>query len=289
MRVAGNKLSHLADFYSRELSGLYEQNEIDAIFQLAVHKVLNLPAHQLKRRLNDNVNQSELLVLYDCAKELRGGKPLQYILNESWFYNLAFYVDSSVLIPRPETEELVDLILKNNGTLHSLLDIGTGSGCIPVSIKKNRPGAAVAACDISVPALEVARRNAGSYDLEIDFFQADILKDNLSGKQKQFQVIVSNPPYIKYSEKMHMSPNVLQHEPHLALFTPDEDEIIFYRRIISLCSEHLQDGGSLYFELNPLTAPQVAECAEKSSIFDKVVLLKDLSGNLRFMHAIKKR
>src|SRR6187401_1930930 len=137
MRIAGNKLRHLRDFFYSELEGIYEEGEIAALFKLAAEKFLGLNASQQNKNLEENLNQSDLLKLYDCAKDLRKQIPLQYILKEAWFYDLPFYVDSSVLIPRPETEELVDFILKENKKADSIFDIGTGSGCIPIALKKN--------------------------------------------------------------------------------------------------------------------------------------------------------
>jgi release factor glutamine methyltransferase len=289
MRVAGNKLKHIADFFYNELGSVYDKPEIEAMLKTAVHHVLGYSSSEMIRNQNENVNQSDLLKLYDCAKDLKKHIPLQYILKETWFYNLKLYVNSHVLIPRPETEELVELILKENPDARSVLDIGTGSGCIPVSIKKNLPNAGVSACDISKEALKVATKNAEMNGVAVSFFETDILNGRLAQKTiiHEYDVIISNPPYIKLSEKSTMTNNVVDHEPHLALFVEGNDDIIFYREIIDLCMTRLSKKGKLYFELNPLTAISVKEYALNSKLFEKVELVKDMSGALRFFKATK--
>ena len=284
MRVAGNKLRHLLDFYHRELHGKFEKPEIDAMFALAAEKFLGITKKELHHHHDNNMNQSELLLMYDCAKDLKKDIPLQYILKEAWFYGLRLYVNNSVLIPRPETEELVDLILKDHKELSSLLDIGTGSGCIPLAIKKNRAHCKTFACDISEAALLVASENAAENEAEIEFVQGDILKEDILPAQK-FKVIVSNPPYIMSSEAQSMENHVLKHEPHLALFVEGTDPILFYKRIIDYCANHLEKTGCLYFELNPLTAEQVKHYAESKKLFSNIEILKDMSGKMRFLRA----
>jgi release factor glutamine methyltransferase len=284
MRVSGNKLKHMIDFYRSELQGVYPDSEIEAMMQVAFESVLGFSKTDVLRKTEDNINQSDLLKLYDCAKDLKKHIPLQYSLGETWFYNLKFKVNKYVLIPRPETEELVELILKENKNVTSLLDIGTGSGCIPISLKKNLNKAEVFACDVSKNALHIAQTNAKLNSVEISFFETNILKDKIANR---FEVIVSNPPYIKETEKIQMEKNVLEHEPHLALFVEGEDAILFYKRIIDLCSTSLKEKGRLYFELNPITAREVEEYAVKSSLFESTYLIKDMSGALRFFKGIK--
>ncbi|MBX3163891.1 MAG: peptide chain release factor N(5)-glutamine methyltransferase [Bacteroidetes bacterium] len=283
VRVASNKLKHILDFFHSELNGIYPTSEIEAMTAIAVYSVLGFSKTDMVLRAEENLNQSDLLKLYDCAKDLKNHVPLQYILKEAWFYNLKFYVNNNVLIPRPETEELVDVIIKENKTTHSFLDIGTGSGCIPVSIKKNSSSATVSACDISKAALQVAQKNAENHKTNIHFFEKDILNESIAGK---FDVIISNPPYIKKEEAATLSKQVIEHEPHLALFT-GEDDIVFYKKIIDLCKTSLNEKGHLYFELNPLTANSVKDYALNSNLFSSVELLKDMSGNVRFLRAEK--
>lgn len=289
MRVASNKLNHVLDYYLYELKEVYDESEIRALFTQACAHFLNYTIPQVKSNLNSNINQSDLLSLYDCCKALKQAIPIQYVLNEAWFYNLKFEVNSSVLIPRSETEELVHLILKENLSINSLLDIGTGSGCIAVAIKKNRLNTKIHACDISPEAIKVARRNSIANAMEINFFEADILNEQEFNKRfsEKTDIIVSNPPYIKSSETKTMHKNVIDNEPHLALFARIEDDILFYKKIINCCKTHLNNGGKLYFELNPQTASQVKEYAIQSGLFTTVNLINDMSFKNRFLKAEK--
>jgi release factor glutamine methyltransferase len=291
MRIAGNKVKHLVSFFHSELAQLYSKNEIDELAFRVFEHFLDFKREDMQRREEEQVNQSDLLLIYDAAKDLAKAKPLQYILGEAFFYKFPFYVDEHVLIPRPETEELVDMIYRENKDLKGrIFDIGTGSGCIPVSLKNLIPQATVEACDISDEALKIAVKNAERNHAEVKFFKTDILTLPFSDHRDMmmnYSLIVSNPPYIKRSEADQIHANVKEHEPHLALFVEGEDPIIFYKKIIDLCRLHLEKGGKLYFELNPLTAKDVKTYAESKNIFSHIDLLKDLSGNVRFFRAVK--
>lgn len=288
MKVAGNKLKQLQAFYLNYLQEQFDEAEIRAIFQTSIQHYLGWSASDQLRRQEDNINQSDLLKIYDCAKELALGRPLQYILKEAWFYGERFSVDSAVLIPRPETEELVDLILKQNKKINSLLDIGTGSGCIPITIKRQRPEAMVIACDLSDLALQVAEKNAFALNSEVEFIKADALSNEFHlNFSNTFQILVSNPPYILASESIGMNKQVLDHEPHLALFAEGADASIFYKKIIAASRFLLAPQGQVYFELNPLTADDVKAYAETSGIFSHVEILQDMSGKARFMRLVK--
>jgi release factor glutamine methyltransferase len=293
MKVAGNKVKHIVDYFRSELSSVYDENELRAVIHGAFEHYLGFKKHEMPLRLDENVNQSDLLKLYDCGKALKSGKPLQYVLHEAWFYGLRFFVNEQVLIPRPETEELVDMIVQEEKHCGSLLDIGTGSGCIPVSIKSALKNCAVSACDISSEALKVAEENAGNHGADVDFFEADVLETETFvekvTKRKTFEVVVSNPPYIKTDERSSLHPNVIDHEPHLALFVNHGDETIFYKKIITLCEKLLEAGGRLYFELNPLTATEVKNFAVNSELFAEVKLANDMSGKIRFFKAVKNK
>jgi release factor glutamine methyltransferase len=288
MRIPGNKLGHLIDFYYSELQETHERNEITAILQVAAQKILDLHPNQLLRNREQNLNQSDVLKLYDCAKALKNGTPLQYLLQEAWFFDAPFFVNEAVLIPRPETEELVDMVLKDKPPVKSMLDIGTGSGCIAITLQKKLHVPKAYACDISEDALVVARKNNTAHEAKVEFFKADALQIEQFPISEKVDLIISNPPYIKPSEKNSLTTQVLEHEPHLALFAPGEDGMAFYKAIIKLSETHLNPGGSLYFELNPLTAQQVADQAKNSHIFDLTELSKDMSGNVRFLKAIAK-
>lgn len=287
MRIASNKVKDLVAFFHSELKELYSKNEIDELAFRVFERYSKFTRADMTSQLNENVNQSELINIYDAAKKLAAYEPLQYVLGECFFYKYSFEVNNSVLIPRPETEELVEWIItdhKNNPI--SVLDIGTGSGCIPISIQLAIPRAKVSACDISDLALTVAKKNARRNRAEVNFFEADALNMNLD--LPKYDLIVSNPPYIKQSEAEQIHQNVKDHEPHLALFVKDNDAIIFYKRIIDLCAEHLKANGCLYFELNPITAEEIKEYAESKGIFSHIELKKDMSGHVRFLRAIKK-
>ncbi len=289
MRLPNNSLSALIAFYHSELNSNYEESEIDAIVDLVLEHYLNYSKTDIIVKRNENINQSDLLKLYFCCKELKNNTPIQYVLKEAWFYNLKFYVNQHVLIPRPETEELVDVILKENKEALSFLDIGTGSGCIPIAIKKNIDKSNVYACDISSEALIVAKKNAELNKTPVTFLEVDILntKEVEERITSSFDVIISNPPYIKFDEKDQLSKNVTDNEPHLALFVNGADDILFYKKIIDLCQQKLNSGGKLYFELNPLTANDVLLYANNSQLFKHVELVKDMSGKMRFLRAQK--
>lgn len=289
MRLPNNSLSALIAFYHSELNSIYENSEINAILELALEHYLSFSKTDLITKKNENINQSDLLKLYFCCKELKNNTPIQYILKEVWFYNLKFYVNRHVLIPRPETEELVDLIVKENKEPLSFLDIGTGSGCIPIAIKNNFKNSKVSACDISSEALLVAKKNSELNKTPVNFIEVDILnnKEVLKKIEPTFDVIISNPPYIKFDEKNALSDHVINNEPHLALFVNNEDDILFYKKIIDLCQQKLNTNGKLYFELNPLTAEEVLSYANKSKIFSHAALIKDMSGKMRFLRAQK--
>ncbi len=291
MKIATNKLADLYKYYQAELSTIYDEDELWAIFELVCEEILSFDKSVIKQKLQDNLNQSDVLIIYDLAKELKLGKPVQYCLGTTYFYDLKFKVNSFTLIPRPETEELVDIIIKQNQSASvnnpaSILDIGTGSGCIPITLKKHLSNATVFGIDISVDALKVAVQNAKLNNVDVEFFKYDIL--SFSPFIVPYKIIVSNPPYVLQSESKLMEPRVLEHEPHLALFVEDNDPIIFYKRIIDFCEDNLETKGWLYFELNPLFAEDVKNYATTSNLFNLAELITDMSGKQRFLKAQKK-
>ncbi len=299
MKIASNKLSHLYTYYKTELALLYEDDELYAIFETVCETYLKFTKAEVKQKFESNLNQSDLIKIYDAAKELKKGTPVQYVLKEAFFYDLFFNVTPAVLIPRPETEELVDLILKELKTTKQralkIIDIGTGSGCIPITLKKHIPQAEVVGIDISEKALEVARTNAVKQNVEVTFKSIDILSKDASSHISHlishhvpFSIIISNPPYIALSESKQMEARVLKHEPHLALFVEDTDPIIFYKQIIDLCRDHLEPAGYLFFELNPLFALEVKNYANTVNLFNFTELIVDMSGKNRFLKAQKK-
>lgn len=291
MRVADNTIKGLRNYFEQTLNGCYEPGEISALFELATAHYLKTDRLRVASNPQRRVNQSELLDIYDCAKLLAKQIPLQYIIGETFFYGMTLKTAPGILIPRPETEELVDLIVRQNKSAPNALDVGTGSGCIALGLKKALPGATVTACDVSTEALTIAEENARLNTLQINFMLADVLNEtdfNNKIRSASFDLIVSNPPYILRSEMDSMPKNVTMHEPHLALFVNGTDPILFYRKIVELCKNALNTGGRLYFELNPLTADQVLDLAKASGFFSEQELIKDMSGNVRFL-AAKKR
>ncbi len=299
MKIASNKLSDLYAFYKSELATNYEQDELMSVFELVCERYLNYSKTDVKQHFHENINQSDLLKIYDACLELKTNSPIQYILKEAFFYDSFFEVNPSVLIPRPETEELVDIIItdsliENQTTIlkqpiTKILDIGTGSGCIPITLKKQFPAATVVGIDISDKALEVAKRNSIKHNVEVEFIKLDILSAfNSSLITHRSSLIISNPPYVLKSEAEQMEKRVLSHEPYLALFVEDNDPIIFYKRIIDLCDKHLESNGFLFFELNPLYAHKVNDYAIASNLFIFSEVLLDMSGKQRFLKAQKK-
>ncbi|HWB24025.1 MAG TPA: peptide chain release factor N(5)-glutamine methyltransferase [Chitinophagaceae bacterium] len=234
------------------------------------------------------VSMLQQAMLEELTLQLLKHTPVQYVLHEAWFAGMKFYVDENVLIPRPETEELVDWICQIQATgirqPVSVLDIGTGSGCIPVSIKKKFPEWDVYAVDISAGALAVAQKNAILNEVNINFHLLDILDVQASAGLPVFDIIISNPPYIRESEAATMHNNVLVFEPHTALFVPDEDALLFYRTIADFALEHLNPGGFLFFEINESLGKEVCGLLAARG-FEHIELRKDLQGKDRMVRA----
>ncbi len=229
------------------------------------------------------IPEAQLLQFRAAIQKLQNHEPVQYIIGEAHFYGLIFKVDSNVLIPRPETEELVHLIIKNHQNKPmKILDIGTGSGCIPVSLKKHLPLAVLSALDISGGALEVAKANAGINEVDVTFFQDDALNLD-TDKHQLYDVIVSNPPYVALSGKAQMGENVINHEPHLALFVPDEHPLLFYDKISDFALTNLKKTGSLYLEINQTLGEDTASLLENKGF--RAEIIKDINNNERIISA----
>ncbi|MBA4153290.1 peptide chain release factor N(5)-glutamine methyltransferase [Flavobacterium sp.] len=272
--------------FQNELSPFFDTMEIDQFFYLTLEK-----RHQLKRvdlALNPNfeITVEEEQYWDSVLTQLKTQKPIQYILGETSFYGLTFLVNEHTLIPRSETEELVQWILETNPTSSeiALLDIGTGTGCIPITLKKNLPKATVFALDVSEKALEVATKNASMNQVEITFLQNDILAT--SRLEQQFDIIVSNPPYVRELEKNEINTNVLQFEPHLALFVADNDALLFYRKIAELAQVYLQPNGQLFFEINQYLGTEMVALVASYG-FTEIELRQDIYGNDRMLRAVK--
>lgn len=273
-----------------ELNKIYDEKESINIANLVLEKISGL--NKVDRLLNKTkpltADQQETFSKY--KNDLLNHKPVQYVLNEAWFAGMKFYVDESVLIPRPETEELVDWITNDlkaqfQNSPINILDIGTGSGCIAIALKKKLKNAEIFALDISQESLNTAKKNAALNNVMIKFFIADILSKNLQIALPQFNAIVSNPPYITRKEMNEMNNNVIAYEPHTALFVPDEDPLLFYKQISEFAVTYLKKNGSLYFEINEQYAEQIANLLNKKR-FHSIELKKDLQGKDRMVKAV---
>ncbi|MFO8147791.1 MAG: peptide chain release factor N(5)-glutamine methyltransferase [Gillisia sp.] len=266
----------------------YPSGEIQSFFNLLTEAYLKMSRLDLALDHGIKLSPSEEKKFEDALLRLLKHEPIQYIIGETEFFDLKFKVDKNVLIPRPETEELVDWILKDlksSGKKElSILDIGTGSGCIAISLAKKLPNARVSAIDISESALEIARSNAKMNDVEIDFILQDILKS--AELPEKYDLIVSNPPYVREFEKKEMHRNVLENEPEMALYVKDLEPLIFYQKITKLAETGLKQGGSLYFEINQYLGEETAEVLNSSGF--KSFSGKDIFGNDRMLKGIRK-
>jgi len=267
-----------------ELQGLYPDTEIKSFSNLIIEKVSGFSRTEIIVNKNTLFSVEQRHVIENFIEKLKEYVPIQYILGETEFFGLPFHVNESVLIPRPETEELVDWIRNENdrNANPGILDIGTGSGCIAISLKHEFINATVDAFDISEKALETAQSNATLNKLEVTFSKVDIL--NTPELEQKWDIIVSNPPYVTELEKSEISPNVLDYEPHLALFVPDNDPLLFYRCIAIFAQQHLKPRGKLYFEINRQFGKATVDLLTAMG-FGNVELRKDISGNDRMVRA----
>ena len=272
-------------YIRHELSGLYTPSEIAVLARIILEEVHGESHHLLTDDKINHLSLSKTEKMNDILSRLKNGEPYQYVLGEAEFYGRRFKVTGDVLIPRPETEELVEWVVSDaRDKRSSYLDIGTGSGCIAVTLAKEIANARVDAWDISEKALEVAAENAHHNKAQVNFSQVDILRPlTVSGR---YDVIVSNPPYVTEAEQKDMSRNVLDFEPHVALFVPDNRPLLFYERIADLAKELLHDGGRLYFEINRDMAEAVATLLYNEGL-QAVEVRNDLSGNPRMIRALK--
>lgn len=280
-------LKEILNDYKSELKEIYTPSEIEFIFFALAEKNLDKPASMLKLALGEawyefDEQKSRFIFQLQALKSLQ---PYQYVIGETEFYGLKFFVNSNVLIPRPETEELVEWILADNPNFSGkIIDIGTGSGCIPITLKKNLSQAEIFALDVSSGALEVAQNNAGFHDVAIQFVEQDFLNfdSSLFGK---FDIIVSNPPYIAQSESVEMHPTVLEFEPNSALFVPDAQPLVFYEKIAEFAQNHLNESGKIYIEINQKLGKETEEVFQQVGF--KTQLKKDISGNDRMIKVFK--
>lgn len=300
------QFKQLSKKFKTHLSSLYQEGEVQALLLVMLNHFLNFSRADYLLKKDHEISSSDLLKFEAVLKELKGGKPIQYIMGETYFYGLKFKVDQSVLIPRPETEELVEWILSVCSTQFSvdslankiithqseivnILDIGTGSGCIAIALKKHLPNTKVYALDIAEDSLKTAKQNAELNNVAIEFIQDDILNPIAIGSifsilDSKFSIIVSNPPYVKEDEKPEMHHNVLANEPHGALFVSNENPLIFYEAIANFALKNLKNNGLLFFEINEYLGKQTIDLL-KAKNFKNIELRKDMQGKDRMIKA----
>jgi len=267
----------------------YEKTEIDSFFYILIEYRLQLSKMDFLMNPNIKISQDDKEFFNTVVLRLKNEEPIQYILSQTFFYSLLFEVDENTLIPRPETEELVEWIIKDQVLLKKkdlrILDIGTGSGCIPIALSKNISNSVVTTVDVSEKAIQVAKRNAKTNKVEVCFINDTILApETITNTKYVFDVIVSNPPYVRNLEKQEIKQNVLAYEPHLALFVADDDALIFYDRITKYALKHLKKNGALYFEINQYLGEATVKLIKQLG-FKNVELRKDMFGNDRMIKA----
>tara|TARA_B100000768_G_scaffold181355_1_gene204008 strand:+ start:13201 stop:14049 length:849 start_codon:yes stop_codon:yes gene_type:complete len=281
------QLKSLQNFFQNGLIGYYPKEEINAFFYRICEQHLNYKRIDVSLKSETLITPETFEYFETLISRLLTYEPIQYILGTTSFFGLEFKVDTNVLIPRPETEELVAWILKQADSSQPLkiLDIGSGSGCIAVSLAKHFPNADVYALDVSPAALEMAQYNAQQNGVQLNGIQANVLE--WENTELQFDIIVSNPPYVRESEKERMAPNVLEHEPHLALFVENNNPLVFYQAIVALSKQALKKQGLLYFEINEYLGEET-KALFSSDDFENVQLKTDVFGKNRMMRASKR-
>ena len=290
MFVKSNVLSEIKLYFNKELSNLYSSSELRLIIKELTIQRFEISTSEYMSFSNTKLSESDLLFYRSALKRLKNEEPFQYILGETWFYDLNLKVDPRALIPRPETEELVDWVNNDLKTLQSpvVMDLCSGSGCIALALKSNLSVSEIVATEFSQGALSLIEENKIKTGLDIEVAPMQVLKNEqyLSFKKESFDCWVANPPYIPEKEKALMAPNVLEHEPHMALFVEDNDPLIFYRVIAENAMIYLKEGGALFYEIHEeLTHPMLALLEDIG--FVNIEVRKDLQGKDRMMKALK--
>ena len=273
-------------YFKKEVSEIYTDSESSILFEIFLEHLANFNRFELRKVLTKEIEESHFVHLQNLINQLKSGKPYQQILGETEFYGLKFFVDEHVLIPRPETEELLELAIqkiqdarfKMQDSGFKILDIGTGSGIIPIVLKKYFPNAEITAIDFSEKALEMAQKNADFHEVEIHFIQQDYLNNNLTEK---YDVIISNPPYIGRQEESEIADSVKEFEPKMALFSPTSNALIFYEKIAEDCKNHLAENGLVFLEINQKLGKETLELF--TDVLSEAKLIEDLSGNERIV------
>ena len=291
MKMSSNLVRDCRKYYASELEKIYGSDEANALIMILLEHYFGIDRVKIAMEPELRLSESELLTLHFAVKELLKNKPVQYILGETEFCGMRFFVDENVLIPRPETEEMVTMITRDSRLSReskiSILDIGTGSGCIAISLAKLLKNSVVTAVDVSEKALEIAKKNAETNDVNVNIIKDDILNpQNHELLESKFDIIVSNPPYVCESEKTEMRANVLDYEPSTALFVSDNDPLIFYRKILEFAQETLTPDGEVWFEINEKLGTEMKNlCIEKG--FEKVEIIKDFRERDRILRATR--
>lgn len=285
MSVNIQTIQDIYKYLDKELEGLYPFTEIRSISSIIIKTLFNTGKLLSIRNPDQKVSLSKSRRIEEIGNELKKGKPIQYIFGETVFYGCRIKVDNNTLIPRQETEELVDLVIRENkGFDGKIMDIGTGSGCIAIALSRNLPDADVIATDNSPGALRIAKKNAMINNAGIGFLRDDILDPRLENIP-HVRIIVSNPPYVRESEKRYMHMNIIDFEPHDALFVPDNDPLIYYRSILNLSDTHLLKNGKIYFEINEAMGNEMVTMM-KSKGYTSVCVIKDLNGKDRIIKGL---
>jgi release factor glutamine methyltransferase len=286
-------LKSLIEKFADELQDIYDEQEIKALTRNTLAHVFNFSSTDISLKKKEELNESSVRSAIRVLTRLKKYEPIQYIIGETEFYGLRLKVDKNVLIPRPETEELIAWIIEETSSRKiesksfSMLDIGTGSGCIAIALKKKFPMHNICGIDISETALEVAKTNARMNKATVKFLERDILQNQFSAFKKGFDVIVSNPPYVTLHEKQHMHRNVTDYEPHIALFVQGKNPFLFYERIADVCKGNLLNaGGYLYFETNEAYAAETGELLVEKG-FKNLIIKRDMSSKERMIRVIK--
>ena len=293
MKMSSNLVRDCRKYYAGELEKIYGSDEANALIMILLEHYFSINRVKMALEPELRLSESELLTLHFAVKDLLKNKPVQYVLGETEFCGMRFMVDENVLIPRPETEEMVKNIASCGDkaclvpTGCDVLDIGTGSGCIAISLAKLLKDSAVTAVDVSEKALEVAKKNAEANNVNVRFILDDILNpQNTELIDNQYDIIVSNPPYVCESEKSEMRANVLNYEPSTALFVTDNDPLIFYRKILEFAQKTLKPSGEVWFEINEKFGEEMKDlCLEKG--FKNVEIIKDFRERDRILRISK--
>lgn len=287
MQVNSNLLSDILKYYKLKLESAFNEQESISLLYKLFDDFFGYSKIDMVKNSEIRLSESELLKVHFAVKDLLESKPIQYITGKVEFLDFKLSIEEGVLIPRPETEELVQLIIegvKVNSGLR-VLDIGSGSGCIPIALKSCMKSSEVIGIDVSKIAIQLARKNALTNKLDVDFRKIDVFKDDQVLSLGKFDILVSNPPYVRNLEKSMMQANVLNYEPELALFVDDQDPLIYYKQIAQLGKKLLNEGGKLYFEINEALGDEMIALMNSYG-YQKVQLIKDFNNKDRFIKAL---